>query len=621
MHWRSDYLDIRAKQKQRSILLKKFFHMWLFQWQEKMHNVLSTRLYRQRRCGLLFRKWLWKTWESIAPDCIEYLQMDGQWSAEAFLEDKAMRAVFVTKQIPEDIETFQRLDRVGRILSTTDVQTTIYSEPALCPPEGYAHRAKWRASVMQVHELTEKRRAEYAAANAIYLPRLLKRTFIFWIQHQRSTRVFNLRALEMAHARNRTSLRAAVATWRESLQRVEERRNSARIAYSWNLRGHAFETWKQGLQRRRQDEETAGTAHKIACLMQAWHKWRGKHMANKLAQRKRLNKELAANYRRDILLKRGFHHLRILYTHRRNLTHAAVQHDTYKHLHTAMRAWIAKASLRILLDQAAHTAQQTYHINLQRQMLRKWGYKTYLVFAARELEERVGARNVGRMFMYWKYRWLRKCQLARKMAALRRLRNLMIEDRCKRLFAAWRGLTVKRKSLDLAEREFAHRLHGIYRINTAEDEDDHHYGVAESEGDLIPRTRNVALLKQCMALWAAKCVEQRVTQFSDRSSKRGRWIQWTRWISERKITRAHSEGCVVDRAAYHCKRRVFRKWIMRLVRRRAKMEAMLRAHEETRRRIILPRLFGKWLRRMRALKGAFLKNTGSGEICRVRYSG
>ncbi|KAJ3178492.1 hypothetical protein HDU87_003566 [Geranomyces variabilis] len=535
MHWRCVYLELRAHRRERSILLRKFTHLWIAQWREKIHSELSTRLYRQRRAGMIFRQWLWRTWESIAPDCIKFLQLTGQATVASFLNDPSLRAQYVTKSIPDDLNTFQRLDRVGRILSTTEVQTIIYAEPSDSPPEGYSHRAKWRASVMLVHRLTKNRREAYVQADAVYRPLVLKRSFIFWLQHQRSTRAFKAQAMKMAITRERNQIAAAFARWRAVLDRLDDRKENARIAYRYNLTNNAVRCWRVVMEARAEHERRAGAVHQIARLMQAWSVWRNVLFAKRLAVKKKVDKQLADQHRQWALLRGAFRTMREVYANQRDLRNATIDFRAKHLLRECLHKWLYKASQRILLAQAETTAEQHANNSIQKRAMAIWIRRIRLAMAGQSLANLMAARMVERFFLYWKLRGHRKLQIARKMVALRRLRTLMLENRCRKIFQAWHGFVERGNAIELAQARFAHRLYAIYGV------------IAPPKArDEIASGRGLARLKTAFALWRAKRVDGVVTRAAERSVYQRRWNRWVQWAAERKAAREQSLALALD---------------------------------------------------------------------------
>ncbi|KAJ3166232.1 hypothetical protein HDU88_003455 [Geranomyces variabilis] len=591
MHWRCVYLELRAHRRERSILLRKFTHLWIAQWREKIHNELSTRLHKQRRAGMIFRQWLWRTWESIAPDCIKFLQLTGQATVASFLNDPSLRAQYVTKSVPEDLDMFQRLDRVGRILSTTEVQTIIYAEPSDSPPEGYSHRAKWRASVMLVHQLTKNRREAYVQADAVYRPRVLKRSFIYWLQHQRSTRAFKAQAMKMAITRERDQIAAAFARWRAVLDRLDDRKENARIAYRYNLTNNAVRFWRLTMEARAEDERKAGAAHQIARLMQAWSVWRKAVSGKRLAVKKKVDKQLADQHRQWALLRSAFRTMREVYVSQRDLRNATIDFRAKHLLRECFHKWLYGASQRILLAEADATAVQHANSNIQKRAMAVWVRRLRLAIAGQSLANLMAARMVTRFFLYWKLRGHRKLQIARKMVALRRLQAVMLESRCRKIFQAWHGFVERRNDLELAQARFTHRLYAIHGVMAPP--------VARDE---IASGRSLARLKTAFALWRAKRVDRVATRAAERSVYQRRWGQWVRWVAERKAARGTSAAFALGALQSGTKRRVLSLWMRRLQSRHEQRALLTQRFVQTRRKNVLPRLFGHWLARTRAVR-------------------
>ncbi|KAJ3158560.1 hypothetical protein HDU86_002785 [Geranomyces michiganensis] len=439
------------------------------------------------------------------------------------------KAQYVTKSVPEDLDMFQRLDRVGRILSTTEVRTIISAEVSDSRPDDYQHRVKWRASVMLVHQLTKTRREAYIKADSVYRPRALKKALIYWLQHQRSTRVYKAQAIKMAMARERNQLVAAFMTWRRVIERLDERKENARIAYRFNLMNNAVRHWRLGMETRAEEEKTAGAAHQIARLMQTWNFWRNELIAKRLAVKKLANKELAARHRQSVLLCGAFRAMRETYVNQRDLREASAEFRTNRRLRECLHIWLYKASHRILLAQADATAAQLANSNIQKRTMAAWIRRSRLAVAGQSLANLIAARMLTRYFVYWKLRGYRKLQIARKMDALRRLRTMMLKHRCRTILQAWNGLVEQGKHITVAQARFAQHLYAIHGIPPSD--------VAED----VTRVRNLVELRTAFARWRAGRFDKMATRIARASDYQRRWNQWVYWVAERKL-HIHLDG-------------------------------------------------------------------------------
>ncbi|KAJ3015185.1 hypothetical protein HKX48_004737 [Thoreauomyces humboldtii] len=350
--WRTKFLGMRAERQDRALATKRFFEIWRGQRQSRIHDVLATGLHQRRVCGVLFRIWLWKTWGDIAPDSIvEVLRAEngaGPISPSRFLNDVALRSRYIPKPIPEDVEQFQRLDRVGRILATTDVQTAIYADAAapLLDDGSGPSRARWRASVIRLRAVTRKRRGEYAAADAGRAERLLSEAFKAWWRRQKAASAFRKGLEEMEGARHRASLMQSFVTWRSKTTVITLDRAKAVQTSDLALKRTTLAHWMALTRHRSQDMVNAHVASRLASTMQHWHLWRTR-MATHAETRKAVANEILAHaHRRRSLLSQSLSALMKLWrAHAAGLASARASRSR-RVMVRCVNQWMARTSMR-----------------------------------------------------------------------------------------------------------------------------------------------------------------------------------------------------------------------------------------------------------------------------------
>lgn len=284
-----------------------------------------------------------------------------------------------------------------------------------------------------LREITRRRRADYASADSLCTKRTVRRAFSMWRQHWVFSRLLQERLQDVIKIIRRQRLRTYLYTWKRRLQGIKEKHEHAQMVLSWNIMNRVCNKWKTSMQRRHANDASAGALQRYACLTKYWTKWVAVLRLRRATMEDRKNQELAINYHSGLLRRLVLRTLKDAARQRKLQNEKAEREFIHGWFSRIFRKWVRRAKRTSMEARARGFAHRRGALRLKTHAFSEWKRLMILHAGAVQREAGVVKKTLESRFTHWREKYVKRHLLRRKVEAIRRWRNLLATERCRRL--------------------------------------------------------------------------------------------------------------------------------------------------------------------------------------------